>query len=65
MKLETNVYDLNNLKAQMKISGPAIILNSTSTILIEPCCEAVIDDFGSVEVQIGETNLVDDAKQYK
>jgi len=26
-KLETPVYDLENLKANMKINGPAIILN--------------------------------------
>ena len=34
----------------MKIQGPAIILNKTSTILVEPFWEARIDIYGNVEI---------------
>lgn len=46
--IPTPVFDLYKLKSGMKISGPAIILNNTSTILIEPGWNSLIDDFGNV-----------------
>jgi 5-oxoprolinase (ATP-hydrolysing) len=46
------VFDLESLKAGMTIEGPAIILNSTSTILVEPNCLSVIDEYGNVEILI-------------
>lgn len=52
--LDTNVYDLESLKAGVKVNGPAIILNQTSTILVEPSYEAVIDDFGNVIITVTE-----------
>lgn len=39
----------------MVIEGPSIILNQTSTILIEPDCSAVIDDFGGVFITVHKT----------
>ena len=36
----------------MKVTGPAIILNKTSTVLIEPFCEALIDSFGNIEITV-------------
>ena len=36
----------------MEIDGPAVILNKTSTILIEPKYKATIDTFGNVEVNL-------------
>ena len=48
----------------MRIAGPAIILNQTSTILVEPGCEAYIDDFGNVEITIGDNLANKDAKLY-
>ena len=36
----------------MFISGPAIILNQTSTILVEPGCQAEIDNFGNVIIEV-------------
>jgi 5-oxoprolinase (ATP-hydrolysing) len=62
--LNTNVYDLLSLKATITLAGPAIILNQTSTILVEPGCEAYIDDFGNVEITIGENLSSKDAKQF-
>lgn len=49
----------------MKIDGPAIILNSTSTILIEPQSQCVIDEFGNVEIQIDENLEENDYKKYQ
>ena len=34
--LKTKIYDLLELKSGMVIDGPVIILNNTSTILVEP-----------------------------
>ena len=48
--LDSKVYSLESLKANMKIQGPAIILNKTSTVLIEPFWEAKIDIYGNVEI---------------
>ena len=36
----------------MKVTGPAIILNKTSTILVEPDSKALIDEFGNVEIDL-------------
>ena len=48
--LNTKVYDLKDLKSGMAIEGPSIILNNTSTILVEPNWRASIDPFGNVEI---------------
>jgi 5-oxoprolinase (ATP-hydrolysing) len=50
--LDSPVYDLNDLKGGMFINGPSIILNQTSTILVEPGCKAEIDNFGNVIIQV-------------
>jgi 5-oxoprolinase (ATP-hydrolysing) len=54
VELDTPVYQLEHLKRGMWISGPSIILNQTSTILIEPECKAEIDDFGNVILHVEE-----------
>lgn len=60
--IPTKVYDLNTgLKAGMLLSGPSIILNETSTILVEPGCQAEIDSFGNVIIEVLEG--ASDAKQ--
>jgi 5-oxoprolinase (ATP-hydrolysing) len=50
---ETNVYLLKNLKARHVISGPAIIMDDLSTVLVEPDCTATITLFGDVKITIG------------
>lgn len=50
--LETPVYELEGLKGGMGVQGPAIILNQTSTILVEPGCRAEIDNFGNVIIEV-------------
>jgi 5-oxoprolinase (ATP-hydrolysing) len=51
-KLSTPVFDLEALKGGMTLAGPAIILNQTSTILVEPGCQAEIDSYGSVIIEV-------------
>ena len=50
--LDSKVYNLETLKANMKLEGPAIILNKTSTIVVEPFCKALIDIYGNVEITL-------------
>jgi len=50
----------------MIIPGPAIILNQTSTILVEPGCTATIDGFGNVIIDVSEgSSRQDEYKAYK
>ena len=63
--LESPVFDLEALKSGMKIEGPAIILNKTSTILVEPESHAVIDDFGNVEIDLHDKLAAQDLKGYR
>lgn len=55
---ETAIYDLETLRTGHEITGPAIIIHDTATILVEPDCKATITRFGDVEIQVG-------AKDYK
>ncbi|AGF77469.1 N-methylhydantoinase B/acetone carboxylase, alpha subunit [Desulfocapsa sulfexigens DSM 10523] len=49
---QTDLYTMDSLKAGYTIEGPAILIQDTSTILIEPDCIAAITDFGDVEIQV-------------
>jgi 5-oxoprolinase (ATP-hydrolysing) len=55
---ETAIFDLETLRTGHEITGPAIIIHDTATILVEPDCRATITRFGDVEIQVG-------AKDYK
>ncbi len=46
---ETPVYLLESLTAGQVLEGPAILIQDTSTILIEPSCRATVIAFGNVE----------------
>ncbi|MEN8190634.1 MAG: hydantoinase B/oxoprolinase family protein, partial [Thermodesulfobacteriota bacterium] len=48
----TALYDLNSLQAGHRISGPAILIQDTSTIVVEPHCEAEITGHGDVEIRV-------------
>jgi len=61
----TQVFDLEKLKSGMKIKGPAIILNNTSTVLVEPVCEAEIDLYGNIEIVVLEDHSKNELKDYK
>jgi 5-oxoprolinase (ATP-hydrolysing) len=56
--LPTSVYDLASLKAGAVVQGPAIILNQTSTVLIEPQCRCVVDNYGNLEVDLSDVEAV-------
>nr|WP_320013869.1 hydantoinase B/oxoprolinase family protein [uncultured Desulfobacter sp.] len=47
------IYDLEKLAAGHCITGPAILIHQTSTILIEPDCTASINRNGDVEITVG------------
>ncbi|CAF1236260.1 unnamed protein product [Adineta steineri] len=50
--VETSVYLIHELYANDKISGPAIIIDPSCTILIEPNCEATVTDCGDIHISI-------------
>ncbi|XP_018494081.2 5-oxoprolinase [Galendromus occidentalis] len=56
--LETGVYLLEKLQAGVSIAGPAIIIDKTGTMVIEPDCTARITNKGDIEIEVDypETN---------
>jgi len=53
---DTGVYQLYKLLAGHTLTGPALIIDKNSTILVEPGCEAVITANGDVRIAIGGGN---------
>jgi 5-oxoprolinase (ATP-hydrolysing) len=51
--LETDLYDLADLGAGHVISGPAILIQNTATIVVEPGCTARITETGDVIINVG------------
>ena len=49
---ETPVYLLESLAAGQELEGPVILIQDTSTILIEPSCRATVTAFGDVEIEV-------------
>ncbi len=54
-KWQANVATRSSLKAGDQIRGPAIICEPTSTIFVEPNCEALVTDTGTIRIDIGST----------
>jgi len=54
VEMETLVYNYEDFTPNDEVIGPAIILQSTSTILVEPNCVARLTKFGDMEIQIGK-----------
>ncbi|OCT77308.1 5-oxoprolinase isoform X2 [Xenopus laevis] len=50
---DTNVYLLQDLSSDHSITGPAIIIDKNSTILVEPDCTASITEYGDVRISVG------------
>ncbi|RVE51001.1 hypothetical protein evm_004292 [Chilo suppressalis] len=50
---DTQVYLLQKLMPEQVVPGPAIIMDSLSTILVEPDCRAEITKFGDIRITIG------------
>ena len=51
---DTDIFDCEDLKAGHVVKGPSIILQNTTTILVEPGCTASITPFGDVEIKVGQ-----------
>ncbi len=49
---DTPIYSLDGLAAATEIAGPAILIQETTTILVEPSCTARITDHGDVEITV-------------
>lgn len=49
----TGVYNLESLAPGHEIKGPAIIMNSLNTIIIEPECTGLITIEGDIKINIG------------
>lgn len=52
--VKTPIYLLNKLQAGHNISGPAIISDANSTILVEPACKAIITVQGNIKISLLE-----------
>jgi 5-oxoprolinase (ATP-hydrolysing) len=50
--LPTSVYKIESLTAGNVIEGPSIILQGTSTLLIEPECTARVNDYGDIKIDV-------------
>ncbi|ORX57697.1 hydantoinase B/oxoprolinase [Piromyces finnis] len=63
-RINTEVYLLSNLKSGNIVKGPALIINDTTTIVVEPQCEAYIyPDYIEIEINNkfnNKTGLVDE-----
>ncbi|MEK9628686.1 MAG: hydantoinase B/oxoprolinase family protein [Nitrospinota bacterium] len=49
---DTPVFKMESLSAESEIRGPAILLQGTSTILIEPGCKGMVNDTGDLLIKI-------------
>eukprot|EP00050_Salpingoeca_kvevrii_P016203 m.53371 g.53371 ORF g.53371 m.53371 type:complete len:1267 (+) comp6761_c0_seq2:127-3927(+) len=52
--LPTPFFRLEDVPIQGKISGPAVLLEANSTVLLEPDCEASISADGDLVIKIGD-----------
>lgn len=49
----TPVFTLRDLGCAAKVDGPALLVDQTNTILVEPHCQATIMEDGCVFIQVG------------
>ena len=49
---ETPIYHLLNLPAGQHLEGPAIVIQNTSTIIIEPGCSAEVTTYGDLVLRV-------------
>ncbi len=55
---DTPLFLMEKLGAGQSIEGPAIIMQDTATILVEPDCKASITGFGDVSIELFERDAV-------
>jgi N-methylhydantoinase A len=51
-KIVTAVYEGGQLGPRVKIHGPAIVEEPTTTIVVPPACELVVNEFGDYELAL-------------
>ena len=58
---QTDLFDLNDLLAGQRIKGPAIMIQETATIVVDPDCTATINGYGDVEILVNlrQRQLID------
>ncbi|CAL5213599.1 unnamed protein product [Lathyrus oleraceus] len=49
---ETPLYKLEKLGYGHMMSGPAIVMNGNSTLIVEPNCRAIITKYGNIKIEI-------------
>lgn len=52
-RLDTPIYTLSSLGGQSVLPGPCVIIDNTTSIIVEPDCTAFITDRGDVRIRIG------------
>jgi 5-oxoprolinase (ATP-hydrolysing) len=53
---ETAIFTMGDLKAGHAIDGPAIIIQDTATIVVEPNCRATVSRHGDIAIQVGQVS---------
>ncbi|XP_058760719.1 5-oxoprolinase 1-like [Vicia villosa] len=49
---ETPLYKLEKMGYGHTMSGPAIVMNGNSTVIVEPNCRAIITKYGNIKIEI-------------
>jgi 5-oxoprolinase (ATP-hydrolysing) len=63
-RMDTPVFQLARLGAGARIAGPALIMDATNTIVLEPNCSAVITEGGDVLITVeGQAALASELQQ--
>ncbi|CAI7991083.1 5-oxoprolinase [Geodia barretti] len=52
--MSTQVFKLGDLTFGHSLDGPAVLVDESSTILVEPGCTARITQYGDVEIMVGQ-----------
>ena len=56
---DTPIFMLEKLGAGMSIDGPAILIQDTSTILIEPGCSSEITQYGDIVITVATKSYME------
>ena len=62
--VETPVYKFEALLAGMSVAGPAIIMNGTSTCVIEPACVGEVTEFGDLKITVSSNKVAPQKVDY-
>ncbi|MCP3924287.1 MAG: 5-oxoprolinase [Desulfobacterales bacterium] len=59
---KTNVFLMEELGSGDVIEGPSIVMQNSSTIIIEPFCIAKITEYGDIKVEVGSKDKATQSK---